>query len=416
MRLVIAAETDVGRVREGNEDSYLVDEPLFVLADGMGGHRAGDVASQTAIDAVKEGLGGRRPRPQELAAALQDANASILAKGREDSSLAGMGTTCTLLYVEDEHAHIAHIGDSRAYLLRAGRFEQLTEDHTLVERMVREGRISREDAEHHPQGNVVTRALGLDESIDVDLIALELQPGDRVLLCSDGLSSMVDRDRIRVVLAETDDLRAAAVELVALANEAGGEDNITVVLVEATDEARAPSSPAPEVRRRDDERPRQESTDPNLVAARDDEGDDSTAPSDEAATPRRRPGRALLVAVLVVALLAGGGYAGVRYALAHSWYVGAGSDGFVTVFQGVPNEIAGVSLAEPMTQTSVALADLPDFLVGNVKEGIKVDSVAEAERRVEDLRARAREFSQAQRRPDNKPRNPDQTQGSNQKG
>ncbi|CAN5725037.1 protein phosphatase 2C domain-containing protein [soil metagenome] len=415
MRLVVAAETDVGRVREGNEDSYLVDEPLFVVADGMGGHRAGDVASRTAIDAVERELVGRRPRPEELAAALQDANASILAKARADSSLAGMGTTCTLLYVEDGHAHIAHIGDSRAYLLRADRLEQLTEDHTLVERMVREGRISREDAEHHPQRNVITRALGLDESIDVDLMALDLQAGDRFLLCSDGLPSMLDEGRIREVLAEADDLRTAAEELVELANDAGGEDNITVVLVEIGDEAGAPASSADEVLR-DDERPLHESTDPSLPAARDEREQDSAPRSNEVATSRRRPGLALLVTLLVVVLLLGGGYAGVRYALTHSWYVGAGSDGFVTVFRGVPEKVAGVSLAEPMKQTSVALSDLPDFLAGNVKEGIKVDSVSEAERRVEDLRARAREFSQAQREPDKKAKAPDQTQGSNQKG
>ena len=415
MRLSVAALTDVGRVREGNEDSYFVDEPLFVVADGMGGHRAGDVASQTAIDTVKRELGGKRPRPEDLAAALRDANGAILAKSREDSSLGGMGTTCTLLYVEDGRAHLAHIGDSRAYLMRAGHLEQITEDHTLVERMVREGRISREDAEHHPQRNVITRALGLDESIDVDLLLLDLQPGDRVMLCSDGLPSMLERERIEEVLAATEDVRRAAEELVALANEAGGEDNITVILVEAAEDGDDASAARP-TSAPDDEERGHESTDPSLAVARREEEEEEVSASDGGEGTRRRPARALLVTLLVLALLAGAGYAGIRYTLTHSWYVGAGDGGWVTVFQGVPEEIGGVSLAEPLKRTSVALRDLPDFLAGNVKEGIKVDSVAEAEKRVADLRARAREFSEARAQPTNKQQNTDRTQDGSEKG
>ncbi|MDQ4145938.1 MAG: Stp1/IreP family PP2C-type Ser/Thr phosphatase, partial [Actinomycetota bacterium] len=233
MNLSIGAQSDVGRVREGNEDSFLVDEPLFVVADGMGGHLAGDVASSTAVDVIlNKSATASAEDPETLADLIRSANSAIWDKAHANPTLRGMGTTCTLVLLHENRAHIAHVGDSRAYLLRDGRLQQITEDHTLVARMVKEGRLQPEEAEHHPQRSIITRALGVDAEVEVDLDSLEVQPGDRLMLCSDGLSSMIDHDSIATALKEQAAPQDAADELIKRANDAGGEDNITVVVID----------------------------------------------------------------------------------------------------------------------------------------------------------------------------------------
>src|SRR3954447_13149084 len=250
MRIVSGASTDTGQVRDGNEDSYLVDRrlDLFAVADGMGGHRAGEIASATALDglrlAVDEG--------SAVADAVGRANTAVWDKAAGDTDLAGMGTTLTAAIFDGGTLTIAHVGDSRAYLLRDDRLERLTTDHSLVEELIRDGKLTEEQAAVHPQRSIITRALGVDSSVEVDVYSLVLQGGDRVIICSDGLTSMVRAAGITEILREEPDPTAAANALVDAANAAGGEDNITVVVLDAVAEAKdpLPSSVAAAIRPR----------------------------------------------------------------------------------------------------------------------------------------------------------------------
>jgi Serine/threonine protein phosphatase len=231
MKIVSGAATDTGQVREGNEDSYLVDRrlELFAIADGMGGHRAGEVASATAL----EGLQAAVDSGISVAGAVGRANTAVWDKASGDTSLAGMGTTLTAAWSDGTTMTVAHVGDSRAYLLRADALQRVTVDHSLVEELIRDGKLTEEQAAVHPQRSIITRALGVDSSVDVDVYSLVLQPNDRVMLCSDGLTSMVRANGIAEILRRESDPTAAANALVDAANEAGGDDNITVVVLDA---------------------------------------------------------------------------------------------------------------------------------------------------------------------------------------
>jgi protein phosphatase len=228
-----AGATDTGRKRRRNEDAYVVAPPLFCVADGMGGAQAGEVASRLAAAAVEEADPGDRSGPERVTALIQEANRRVYERASVDPEASGMGTTMTVALVEDGRVAIGHVGDSRAYLFRAGALEQLTEDHSLVNELVKSGKLSREEADQHPQRSVITRALGTDPNVDVDAFTVESQPRDLYLLCSDGLSSMVDNDQILDAIDRSrNDLNAATASLVAAANRGGGEDNITVVAFE----------------------------------------------------------------------------------------------------------------------------------------------------------------------------------------
>jgi serine/threonine protein phosphatase PrpC len=225
-----------GRRRRRNEDSWVCDPPLFAVADGMGGARGGQIASRLAAAALGSDTGGTGE--ERVMALIQEANRRVYERGVEDSSASGMGTTITVALVEDGAVAIGHVGDSRAYLIRDGALEQLTDDHSLVAELVRSGRLSPEEAETHPQRSVITRVLGTDPDVDVDTFSVPAQPGDLFMICSDGLTSMVGDDTILDVLSRRrDDLDAAAKELVESANRSGGEDNITVVFFEIAEEA-----------------------------------------------------------------------------------------------------------------------------------------------------------------------------------
>ena len=228
-----------GRKRRRNEDAYVFEPPLFAVADGMGGARAGDLASRLAAAAVRAGEvdGNGKERVVSL---IQQANSSVYKRSNEDAEAAGMGTTMTVALVEDSVVTFGHVGDSRAYILREGVLEQLTEDHSLVAELVRVGKLSPEEAESHPQRSVVTRILGTDPDVDVDTFTVDARPGDVFLICSDGLTTMIGDDDIGRVLTERSSLDDAAKELVQLANKAGGEDNITVVAFDLTDEPEEP--------------------------------------------------------------------------------------------------------------------------------------------------------------------------------
>lgn len=236
-----AARTDVGLQRRGNEDSNYVANPLFVVADGMGGARAGEVASQLAVDSFAAGLPAEGTAEERLAVVVQRANAEIHRHSQTDVDRAGMGTTVTAAYLDGDALALAHVGDSRAYLVRDGDLLRLTEDHSLVEELLRGGKLTEEEAQEHPQRSVITRALGIEPIVEIDTWTYPLRPADVILLCSDGLTSMVSEPQVQAAILESSDLAAAADRLIAEANAAGGRDNITVLLFRV-DESAAPGA------------------------------------------------------------------------------------------------------------------------------------------------------------------------------
>ncbi|HKA25947.1 MAG TPA: Stp1/IreP family PP2C-type Ser/Thr phosphatase [Gaiellaceae bacterium] len=225
--------TDTGKKRRRNEDDYVVEPPLFAIADGMGGAQAGELASSLAAGAVREDEGAEGSGERRVTEIIQEANRRVYQRSSQDAAASGMGTTMTVALVGDGSVVFGHVGDSRAYLIRDGRLEQLTEDHSLVAELVRSGKLSPEEAETHPQRSVITRALGTDPDVDVDVDSIETVPGDLFMLCSDGLTSMVEDDVIlQTIEKNRDNLQAAAKALIRAANKGGGEDNITVVFFE----------------------------------------------------------------------------------------------------------------------------------------------------------------------------------------
>ena len=285
-----AARSDVGSTRTGNEDRFLARPPLFAVADGMGGHQAGEVASELAISLLDE-TADRSPvlGTDSLVDALERSNAAIRREARLRADLAGMGTTCTVAVLDGE-IHIAHVGDSRAYRFRAARLEQLTDDHSLVASMVREGRMDPAAAMTDGRRNIITRALGAEDQVRVDVVSADLAPGDRLLLCSDGLHGQVDDAAIATVLRDEPDPARAVDRLIGLANAAGGEDNVTVIVIDPDMMADA-ASPAVAV----------------ALAVDDDqqESADAAKRTDDSPIPARRPRRAIaLFLLLVIAAIA----------------------------------------------------------------------------------------------------------------
>src|SRR3954453_5280852 len=221
--------SDLGRQRQGNEDNFFVRAPLFVVADGMGGAQAGEVASEIAVRSFDEDL-PNGSRAEALVGVIEGANKRIHDKARADESLHGMGTTTTAAYVDDDEVIIAHVGDSRAYLLRGGELIRLTKDHSLVGELVARGKLTEEQAEQHPQRSVITRALGPEAAVQVDIDIFPAKAGDLFLLCSDGLTSMVHEPELRPFFEQAESLEELGKRLIDAANAAGGRDNITVIL------------------------------------------------------------------------------------------------------------------------------------------------------------------------------------------
>ncbi|HET8607935.1 MAG TPA: Stp1/IreP family PP2C-type Ser/Thr phosphatase [Gaiellaceae bacterium] len=306
-----AGKTDPGRKRRRNEDSYVCDPPLFAVADGMGGAQAGEVASELAAGALRErdGIGDGERSVVEL---IQEANRRVWQRANEDAAASGMGTTTTVALVEASRVVFGHVGDSRAYLLREGELIQLTEDHSLVAELVRRGELSPQEAETHPQRSVITRALGTDPDVDVDTFAVEAEPQDLFLICSDGLSSMVADETVRELLERhRGDLDGAAKALVAAANRSGGEDNITVVLFEvaAGDEPAADTTQMAAVAPPEQPEPLHDEDEDTLTGIRAPTAVDTmVVPPEEAArlaAATRRPSlaRRMLVLLLIVTLV-----------------------------------------------------------------------------------------------------------------
>ncbi len=230
MKADVASATDIGLVRDHNEDAYLARDPLYAVADGMGGHLGGEVASAIALETVGEVVSS--DGIEALADAVRRANRAVYERQVGDAEVAGMGTTLTAVALQGSRLHIAHVGDSRAYLLRDGSLEMLTQDHSLVGEMMREGRLTESQARVHPRRSTLTRALGIAGDIEVDTSEIAVRAGDRILLCSDGLSGMVGDPRLKAVLKSDADPRGACAALIAEANANGGVDNVTAVVID----------------------------------------------------------------------------------------------------------------------------------------------------------------------------------------
>lgn len=230
--ILCAFRTDVGKVRANNQDAPIVSEKLrlYGVADGMGGHKGGEVASTSARDDLLRELEGKTPSVAALSGAIEEVNRQIYHQQEHDDDLTGMGTTLSVLWMSDNFVYIGHVGDSRVYLLRDGEFKQMTLDHSLVEQLVREGVLTEEEAQNHPMRNIITRAIGTDESVEVDVVVEERRKGDLWLACSDGLHGLVDDRQMRDALRQYAPEKAADVLLKA-ALDAGGRDNVTLVIV-----------------------------------------------------------------------------------------------------------------------------------------------------------------------------------------
>ena len=354
MRFVVGARTDVGRVREGNEDSYMVREPLFAVADGMGGHQGGEVASKLALDTLRETTDGTA-----LAQAVQDANRAVFEQAGRDPALAGMGTTLTAFLADGDTLRLAHVGDSRAYLLRDGVLQRITTDHTVVEGLVEKGELTAQEATIHPQRSILTRAIGVDGEVQVDQASIQPRPGDRLLLCSDGLTGMVDEADIQRILEEYADPQAAAEALVDAANEAGGQDNITAVVVDVADAEPDPHAQATPTETVSAE-PRR--TERFAVGER----------------RRRWPWKALAWTVAVLVLVAGGLIAAKRLFVDRLWFVGV-SGANVALYRGIPAEPLGLDLSTLVEETAIP-ADQATQLAEyrDLEEGITAESEEEA--------------------------------------
>jgi protein phosphatase len=244
LRLQVGAATDVGQVRDHNEDGYLVDDDLglIAVADGMGGHRGGEVASAAALEALRVAFVAGAPVDE----AVLVANDAVHEQSVADPNLRGMGTTLTAGAFDDEgHVVLGHVGDSRAYLGRDGALERITTDHSLVEELIQAGELTPEEAERDPRRSMITRALGLEPGVVVDVIELDLSDGDRLRLCSDGLTTMLGEDEIAMHLADESDPATAAIRLVDAANAAGGVDNITVIVIDVVDDGSVAATTTP---------------------------------------------------------------------------------------------------------------------------------------------------------------------------
>lgn len=400
-----AARSDVGMVRSNNEDSGYAGPRLLAMADGMGGHAGGDVASSTVIAALVE-LDDDAVSGREVSQALLDrihaANGELGDAVQEDARLDGMGTTLIALLRSHDKVVLAHIGDSRAFLVRDGQVTQITKDHSFVQNLVDEGRITAQDAQTHPQRSLVTRVLTGDATDEPDLVVRQGRIGDRYLICSDGLSDYVARDTIDDVLLTVADPGECADRLVALALRAGAPDNVTVVIGDLVDVGRstAPST-IPQVvgaaaARRGGTRPipmtpaaKAAALTKAATGAADDEAEDDTVTLAEEGPRSRRTLVLRLAALVLVAgvVVAGGSYA--AYAWSQQQYYLAANGGVVSVYRGVDQMLGPVSLSSEEFATTIAVDDLPPSYQESLERGIGVANRGDADARVQELRLQA---------------------------
>jgi serine/threonine protein phosphatase PrpC len=340
--------TDTGRQRRGNEDAFYARAPLFAVADGMGGAQAGEVASHLAVEVLEQGLpDGAGSVEDRLRARVREATARIMESAQADDARAGMGTTLTVAYVGEDDLTVAHVGDSRLYRLRDGTFERLTDDHSLVEELVRQGKLTPEEADEHPQRSIITRALGAEEGVEADSRTWAGRDGDVYLICSDGLTSMIPEAHVAQVLAEALSLASAGRMLIDAANDAGGRDNITVVLFRLEEVgAGAPAAQETAEHRAVAREPEPGPAAPATATATAPVARLQPRPARPAAPARRRRRRPRVpVGPILVLFLVSCVLLGAYFASQTVYFVGASDDGFVTVYRGLPYDLpAGVNL------------------------------------------------------------------------
>lgn len=340
-RLSWGARTDIGLVRSHNEDSFLVQPPLFAVCDGMGGHAAGEVASSIAVQTI----GAQAPIHADdilLGAAVEAANAAVIEGAATGKGKPGMGCTASCVLIENNKMAIAHVGDSRIYLLHHGTLVRLTHDHSYVEELVDAGEITADEARVHPSRSIITRALGSDPDMYADHFTLDVSVGDRLIVCSDGLSSMVEDSEIEAIAVSSVTPQSAADNLTSAALSAGGHDNITVIVVDVSDDG------AIEAHR----------------------------------TMRKRLIRRLLIfgGCILAAMVAVG-----LVFVNSSWYL-ANNEGTVGIYQGITGSFMGIPLSHLEETTSVQISDLPDATQQSLVGGLRMGSEEEAKRTVESYR------------------------------
>lgn len=342
------SRTDVGFKREHNEDSLLVAPPLYVVCDGMGGHEAGEVASEIAVQTIAQ-MAPSTFDADELARAVENANAAILTAGEQGIGREGMGTTCTAAMLDGDRLAVAQVGDSRAYLLHQGELQQITTDHSLVSELVEAGEITPEEARTHQFRSYITRALGLDPYVLVDLYEIKIQTGDRLMLCSDGLYSMVEDEDIRNIMATVGNPQECADILVDAALDGGGTDNITVIVADA-------NGYSPEKAKR---------------------------------VVRRAKWTAITIVAIMVALIVAS-VVGFKYWVDNSAYIGV-EDGNVAIYKGVPGDFLGLQLSSLEEVSGVPITALQQAQPGTANRilagDIRCDSIDAARELVADYEA-----------------------------
>jgi PPM family protein phosphatase len=353
--------TDTGLQRRANEDSLLVRSPLFVVADGMGGAQAGEVASRVAVETFHEGLRDSADAERSLIAQVREANSHINELSNRSAEHAGMGTTITVVYVGEQEVSIAHVGDSRAYCLRERELLRLTDDHSLVDELIREGKLTPEEAEEHPQRSVITRALGPEATVEVDVRSFRGRAEDVYLICSDGLTTMLSEAELLEVLLSHESLHDSGEALIAAANAAGGKDNITVVLFrleevlsvaerDADGHATITTlAPAPQAALISQEATHPSTQHTHLSGALSAEEELAATPviprrprgaapaPSRGARTRLRHWRGFVVLLVVLGVLASAAY----LAFQSVYFIGTNQRGLVTIFNGLPYELPG---------------------------------------------------------------------------
>lgn len=377
-----AARTDVGNVREHNEDSYMAKSPLFVVADGMGGHEAGEVASKIAVDTMAAHA-PKGPNPEALADAVIEANAAVLRGAQNGTGKPGMGTTLTAVTVFDDEVTVAQVGDSRAYLLHDGALQRITRDHSLMAELIEQGRLTEEEARFHPQRSVITRALGSDPNMQPDTFTLQVEDGDRLMLCSDGLSSMVADDIIEAIMRQHVGPAQACDALVNEALASGGLDNVTVVIIDPLgdpfEEAAGNKEEFVEVSLTEDVA--REPVAPTRV--------EIDAPSRHETSKAKRKAKAKhsrekgkrapliwALAFIVILVAAGIGF----YAYAQNSFYLITNDGVVSVYRGLPGKIGDLSVSWLEEEASdIDVSKLNPTTQNRLANGISVNSLDEAQ-------------------------------------
>lgn len=400
-----AARSDVGLVRSNNQDSAYAGPHLLVVADGMGGHAGGDIASSVAVAhlaPLDDEAHGPDDALDELGRALNEAHEELLALAEENPELAGLGTTVTALLRSGNKLAMAHIGDSRAYLLRDSELTQVTTDHSFVQHLVNTGKLTPEEAEHHPQRSVLLRVLGdFDMEIVPDLSVREARAGDRWLLCSDGLSGVVSEQTIAEALRDIGDAGECAETLVGLALRGGAPDNVTVVVGDVVEVDTLPDGGAPDTTShivgaaaQDRNRPSRGGKGAAARAAEHQAATRAKTPVPSTATitedeppPTRSIWRRLLKVVaagLLLGAVAAGGWLGYRWTQ-EQYYVGVDDDGRIAVFRGIPQTVGPLVLSTVEESSATEAADLPEYFQDRLADTIPADDLQDARDRVADL-------------------------------